>query len=157
MQYIYFYASIALVLILFSISAFFRPLGFRHYVIWITSISYSLIYEITFGALLKLYYYIEPQGSILYILISSIFLYPILNLLYIIYLPKTPKSVILYSVFWIIGLLLFELLSIKTRTIVLTGWAIMPWSILTYAFTLLLLYLLNNYMIDKIIGSIRKT
>ena len=67
---------------------FFKPLDFRSYVIAVTSITYSLVYEVILGEYYGLYYYINEKDSIIYIVLAGIILYPALNIIYVLFLPK---------------------------------------------------------------------
>jgi hypothetical protein len=135
MAYTIFYISIIIVWIVFLTSIPFRPLRLSNFIIGITSVAYSLVYEITFGDRLKLYYYINPENSILYMLIAGIFIYPLLNIIYTLFLPFKMKSILIYTFIWIVIMLIFEYINLISKTIVFTGWKPIPWSIVTYIVT----------------------
>lgn len=138
----FFYGSILALWIVFLIVVGKKQFKVRHLFLWISYSVYSLSYEIIFGEILGLYYYIIPEESILYILLSSLFLYPVIMILYILFLRQ--KKVLWYTVGWIIFVQIFELISLYTKTIVLTGWRLIPWSPFTYIVTYLLLYQANE-------------
>ena len=132
MEYIIFYFSIATVFVIFLISIYFKPLRLGNIIIGITSVAYSLVFDLTFGDRLKLYYYINPENSVLYILIAGLFLYPLINIIYTLFLPVKMKSILIYTGVWIILMLIFEYINLQSKTIVFTGWKPIPWSIVTY-------------------------
>lgn len=151
----FFYGSI-LVIFIFSIflCAKKRP-DLAKIITGLASVTYSLTFDIIFGWLMGLYYYITPQTSMLYILISSFFIYAPLNVIYIMYLPSALKNKLIYSSVWIAVMLLFEYGSLAVRTIVFTGWNPIPWSVVTYVTTYLWINLLYSYLISK--GLSRRT
>ncbi|HQL36058.1 MAG TPA: hypothetical protein PLG67_05620, partial [Bacillota bacterium] len=65
------------------------------------------------------------------------------------FLPERIKPAVVYTFIWIILLLAFEILSLYARTIVFTGWRIVPWSIVTYIFTFVWVNLLFRYQKKK--------
>lgn len=150
MEFIVFYISVIAVLVVFLISIYFRPLRLSNIIIGISSIAYSLIYDLTLGNRLKLYYYINPENSVLYMLISGIILYPLLNTIYTLFLPVKMKSILLYTGAWIVIMLLFEYLTWLTKTIVFTGWNPIPWSVVTYIFTYTWIFIFYRYLLRKI-------
>lgn len=131
----FFYASIAIIWIIFFICIAKRPVGFKHLIIAFTAIGYSLLYETALGEYLGLYYYINPQKSLFYIIVSAILIYPVIEVIYTLFLPARLYPAIIYTGAWILLMLAFELLSLYTGTVVLTGWRVIPWSIVTYIFT----------------------
>ncbi|MDQ2085571.1 hypothetical protein RBH29_03875 [Herbivorax sp. ANBcel31] len=149
MEYIFFYLSIAGVLLILGICSFYKPLDFRSFVIAVTTIAYSLIYEIILGEYYGLYYYINQNNSIIYMVLAGILLYPSLNVIYVLFLPKQIKNTILYTFFWIIAMIIFEYGSLLFKTIVFTGWELIPWSIVTYLGTYLWIYLLYRYISNR--------
>jgi hypothetical protein len=46
---------------------------------------------------------------------------------------------------WILLLQIMELISIYTKTLVLTGWRIVPWSMLTYFLTFLFAFMADRF------------
>jgi len=112
----------------------------------ITGMGYSLLYETTLGEYLELYHYINPENSLFYIILSAVLIYPIIEVIYTIFLPEKAYSAIIYTATWLVLMLIFELASIYTKTIVLTGWKIVPWSIITYFITFCWINLLFRYM-----------
>ncbi len=139
----FFYGSILIIWIILLIVLGKRPFKVHHLFIWITYSLYSLVFEIVFGEILKLYYYITPEESMVYILIGSLFLYPVKMVLYVFFLPR--KKVLWYTAGWIIFVQVLELVSLYTKTIVLTGWKVVPWSPITYLVTYLFLFLADRY------------
>lgn len=146
MSYTFFYVSGILLIGIFFTSVYFKGLTLSIAIIGIASVAYSLTYEIILGDQLKLYHYIKPKVSTLYMVLAGIFIYPLLNMLYLLYLPKGTGSVIAYTVAWIIAMFLFEFASFATKTVVLTGWKPFPWSILTYIFTYSWINLFYSYL-----------
>jgi hypothetical protein len=112
----------------------------------ITAIGYSLLYETTLGEYLELYHYINPEHSLFYIILSAVLIYPIIEVIYTIFLPEKAYSAIIYTTVWLVLMLALELISIYTKTIVLTGWKVIPWSIITYIITFSWINLLFRYM-----------
>ncbi len=133
----FFYISIAAVWIIFLILAVKRPLTLKHLMIGITAMGYSLLYETFFGEYIGLYYYINKENSLLYVILSAVLLYPEIEVIYTMFLPEKLYPSIRYTAIWIVLLLIFELASLYTRTIVLTGWKVIPWSVITYIVTIL--------------------
>ncbi len=136
----FFYCSILIFWIALFIVARIRPFKLHHLFLWLIYSLYSLCFEAFFGEVLKLYYYIAPGASILFILLGSLLLYPLTAVLYVLLFPK--KMVLWYTVGWIVLLQGLEIVSIYTRTIVLTGWRIIPWSPLTYLISFLFICLM---------------
>ena len=150
MEYIIFYVSLALILVAFLISIYIKPFTLSNLIIGITTISYSLIYEMAFSDRLKLYYYINPKDSNLYVLLSGIFIYPLLNIMFTLFLPVKIKRIVVYTLFWIIFMLLFEYINLTGKTIVFTGWKPIPWSIVTYLITYTWIIYFYSYLLKKI-------
>jgi hypothetical protein len=132
MPFIFFYSSIIAIFLIFLICLKYRHFGLSSIIIGITTIACSLANDIIFGDQLKLFYYINPQTSKFYIVISALLLYPILNIIYTMFLPGNRMHALLYTCFWIAFLLLFEYASLLAKTIVFTGWRPIPWSIVIY-------------------------
>ncbi len=113
----------------------------------ISSAVFSLSFDSILGEHLGLYHYINSNVSIPYIVISGVFIYPPLNLFYLLFIPEGGyKKVLPYVSVWIVVMLIYEAISIATGTVVFTGWKPVPWSIITYIavyawMTLLFLYL----------------
>jgi hypothetical protein len=137
------------VLIVFAIVTRYKTPDIRHLIIGITSIAYSMTYDIIFGDIFELYYYIDLRYSTLYMVIEGILLYPALNIIYTLFLPQRLSNTLYYTIYWIAGVFLLEHITILTRTIVLTGWNVLPWSILTYIVTFLWINLLYRYLTGK--------
>lgn len=136
----------AFILLLFIIAACFKKITPAAVITDLIYVGYSLVFEIILGDRLGLYYYISPAESTLYMILSVILIYIPINLIYLAFLPEKPGGIVVYTVFWIVGMLLFEYVSLVTDIVVFTGWRILPWSILTYIATYLLLNLLYRYL-----------
>lgn len=149
MSHIFFYASIVVLLILFLFVCTFKSPKLPNVIIGLTAVGYSLIIDIILGDQLKLYYYIDPQLSTMYIVVSAVFVYPILNIIYTLFLPKKFKSLIIYTFCWITSLLVFEYACVKAKTIVFTGWQALPWSIIIYLVTYIWIYYFYIFLIRK--------
>ena len=149
MEYKFFYGSIVALAVLFFISIRIKRLTLPCIIIGITTIGYSLVNDIFFGSYLKLFYYISIKELPLYAVLAAIFIYPLLNIIYVLFLPKNNKKVLLYTFIWIIALLLFEYSTILTKTIVFTGWRPIPWSIVTYIVAYLWVYFFYKYLSKK--------
>ncbi|HYF75076.1 MAG TPA: hypothetical protein VD757_00705 [Candidatus Nitrosocosmicus sp.] len=135
MAVMFFYCSIAATWMLFFLCILKRPLTFRHIIIAIAGIGYSLLYETILGEYNDLYYYIDPEKSLLYIILSAVTIYPVIEIIYAIFLPDKALPALFYTALWIILMLAFEYASLYTGTLVLTGWKVIPWSIITYVVT----------------------
>jgi len=142
---IFFYGNIIVFWILIILTFRKKGLRLRNIFLWVFYSLYSLTYEVFFGEIFHLYYYISYSQSIAYILIASYFLYPPAALIYAIYMPDKGMRVV-YTCVWIVLLLALELASIYTKTIVLTGWRIIPWSIITYIASYTLIFLIDKYL-----------
>jgi len=143
MAIIFFYGSILVIWIVLLIVVGKRTFKVRHLFVWISYSLYSLVYEFFFGSVLKLYHYITPDKSILYTLVGSLFLYPVIMVIYVLFLPS--KKVLWYTAGWIVFVQILELISLWTKTVVLTGWKVIPWSPLTYIITFALLLKADEY------------
>lgn len=146
MALVYFYGSITVVIIIFLLFVLKKTITFKHIVIYISGIGYSLLYETVFGEYAGLYHYINKSDSLFYIIVSGVLLYPVIDAIYALFLPERVKPAILYTIIWLVLMIASELLSIYTKTIVFTGWKLMPWSIVTYIFTFIWINLLFRYM-----------
>ncbi len=140
------YGSIAGVWIVLMISAFIRPVTFKSIMVGITGVGYSLLFECVLGEQYGLYYYVRPEVSLFYIIITAVFLYPILEIIYTLFLPNKFRPALIYTFLWIILMLVFELISMYTKSVILTGWKVMPWSIITYIATFGWVNLLFRYI-----------
>ena len=149
MEYKFFYGSIGALVILFLISIKFKRLTLPCIIIGITTVGYSLINDTFFGSYLKLFYYINTKEQPLYAVLAAIFIYPLLNMIYILFLPKS--KVLMYTGMWIIALLIFEYCTILTKTIVFTGWRPIPWSVVTYIVAYSSIYFFYKYLSKKFI------
>lgn len=142
----FFYGSIAVLWVIFFICTVKKPLTFKHIMVFIAAVGYSLLYETSLGEYTGLYYYINPESSLFYIIVSAVFIYPIVEVIYTMFLPEKTYPAVIYTAAWIVLMLIFELASLYTRTVVLTGWRVMPWSIVTYVFTFSWINLLFRYL-----------
>jgi hypothetical protein len=149
MEVAFFYGSIAAVDIVFFICALIKPLTFKSVIIAIAGMGYSMIFDATMGEYLGLYYYVNRSDSLFYVIVSSVLLYPIIEVIYTIFLPEKVYPAIVYTAVWIVLMLIFELVSIYAGTIVLTGWRIMPWSIAAYIFAFSWINLLFRHLKKK--------
>jgi len=149
MGYVFFYLSLFGVLISLIICLYFKPLDFRKAVIGIMTVAYSMIYETVLSGYLSLYYYLNPRDSVIYIVMSAILLYPSLNIMYTMFLPKDKKAVLGYTIAWMAAMMIFEYFSVMFGTVVFTGWTPFPWSVVTYVVTYLWVYLTYRYLSKK--------
>jgi hypothetical protein len=151
MPYTFFYVSIIAIIILFFVISYFKPVGLNNIMIGITTIGYTMVYDIIFGDRFKLYYYISPSVSTFYIVLASVFLYPLLNMIYTLYLPGKIKNILIYTGAWIVLMILFEYISLLAHAIVFTGWKPVPWSFITYIVTYIWIVLLFGYLKAKVV------
>jgi len=154
MAYIFFYSSIAVLLITFLICCNFRKLKLPNIIIGLTTVGYSLISDILLGDQFKLFYYINPQVSTLYMILSAVLIYAVLNIAYTMFLPKKHKNALIYTVGWIVALLLFEYASLLTKALIFTGWKPFPWSIVTYIVAYVWIYFFYSFLTKKIPAKI---
>lgn len=140
------YGSIAGVWIVFFICRSVKPVTFKSIMVFITGIGYSLLFETTLGEYLDLYYYVNPSDSLFYIILTAVFLYPVIEVTYTLFLPEKAYPALIYTAAWLVLMLIFELASIYTKSIILTGWRVMPWSIITYLVTFGWINLLFRYL-----------
>jgi hypothetical protein len=138
----YFYIYLVSAWVVLLVCSQFKPIGIRHAVIGVATIAYTLIYETIFGKWLSLYYYLNFSNSTLYMILAGVFLYPVLNMIYVLFLPATRGGLTTYTIVWIAAMLLFEYVTVLQGIVVMTGWRPIPWSIATYAFTYLWINLL---------------
>jgi hypothetical protein len=116
------------------------------FIIGIASVAFSLIVDITFGDYFGLYHYINPQASVIYMVGSAIFIYPLINIIYTLFLPESLNRLFIYTTIWIGAMLVFEYLSVYFRTIVFTGWRPFPWSLIIYIATFLWINVFYKYI-----------
>lgn len=146
MAYGFFYLSFFVMWAAFAVvSRIIRP-DIRSLVIGIATAGYSVTFDMVFGVMGGLYHYISPPESSKYIVLSALLIYPFINIIYTSFLPQKPKRAVYYTALWIAGMLLFEYLSVKSGTIVFTGWRPVPWSIITYIITFAWIYSLYTNM-----------
>lgn len=138
----FFYGSVLLLWFVFLIVVRKKPIMLHHLFLWLIYSLYSLCYEVLFGGVLKLYHYISPGESLWYILLGSLLCYPLQAVLYALFFPK--NMALWYTAGWLAFMQAFELASLYTGTIVMTGWRILPWSPVTYLFSFLFVYLLEK-------------
>ena len=132
MAYAYFYMSVGAVWVFFAISIHYRPLRLNNIIIGISSALYSVIFDTIFGQRMGLYYYIAPQDSTLYTILSAVLVYSLLNIAYTLFLPRKGSGVLAYTALWMGAMLLFEYFSLVTGIVVFSGWKPIPWSFVTY-------------------------
>lgn len=142
----FFYGSLAVVWVVFLFCNLKKTVGLKNIIIAIAAVGFSLVFESALGEYAGLYYYINQPDSLLYIILSGVLLYPVINMIYTMFLPEKLNSAIFYTIIWIVLMLAFELLSLYTNTIVLTGWRVVPWSILTYILTFSWINLFFRYL-----------
>ncbi len=142
----FFYGSIAAIWVVLFVCAVKKPLSFKHLMVAITAMGYSLLYETSLGEYSGLYYYVNPETSLFYIILSAVLIYPAIEVIYAMFLPEQTYPAIIYTIAWIVLMLAFELASLYTRTVVLTGWKVIPWSIVTYIVTFSWINLLFRYL-----------
>ncbi len=150
MEVLFFFISIAAAWTILGIVLRFRNLQFSHIIIGIATTAYTLVYETILGIQQGLYYYISPQTSALYIVLAAVLLYPVANIIYVLFLPEGRNAVLMYTVAWIAGMLLFEYASVMARIIVFTGWQPIPWSLVTYLITYAWVYYFYRYLTRKV-------
>lgn len=149
MSVAFFYSSIILALIALGFSLYFRRLNLAGITIGITSIGYSLAFDNLFGHYFGLYYYITPKDSTMYTIIAGILLYPVLNVIYTLFLPNQTNKVLTYTLIWIAAMMVFEHLNFAAGTVVLTGWKVIPWSVVIYIVTYGWVYIFYRYLTHK--------
>lgn len=142
----FFYSSIIAAWIVFLFCSLKKPITFKNVMVAIAAMGYSLLFETTLGEYIGLYHYINPSNSLFYIIVAAVLLYPVIEVIYTMFLPEKAKPAMVYTFIWILLMLAFELLSLYTRTVVLTGWRVIPWSIATYVFTFGWINLLFRYL-----------
>ena len=147
MEYTYFYIYLISVWVVLLVCSQFKPVEIWHGVIGAVTVAYSLAYEIIFGNWMGLYYYLDPDHTALYMVLAGVMMYPVLNVIYVLFLPKDKSRLLLYTGIWILAMILFEYVIIWQGIIVLTGWKPIPWSLATYAFTYLWINLLYRRLI----------
>ena len=149
MAYLFFYTSTVAALILFLIICTLRELRLENIIIGLTTVGYSLVHDVLLGDHFKLFYYIAPASSTLFMIISAGLLYPFLNMTYTMFLPGRFKHAMIYTACWILAMLMFEHASILTKTVVFTGWVPIPWSLVIYLFTYAWIYLFYRFLLKK--------
>lgn len=152
MNLLFFYGSVIALLVVFLLAHTRKRFRMRHMILMIGYSLYNLIFELVFGEILGLYYYIEKEVSLIYIILAAVFLYPLIAVLYIFFLPGGLKAY-LYTACFTAAMLLMELISLHTGTIVLTGWNIMPWSIVTYIVSFCLINIFYGFLERKLPDS----
>lgn len=150
MNYIFFYSSIIVLIIGFIICCKIRALRLSNVIIGITTVGYSLINDTLFGNHFHLFYYISLNETNLFMILAALFLYPILNMIYTMFLPVKSKNISIYTICWIVLLLVFEYFSLKTRSLIFTGWQPIPWSIVSYIVAYLWIFYFYRYLTKKV-------
>ncbi len=149
MAYIFFYSSFIILVVLFIICSTLRKPTLSNIVIGLTTVGYSLINDVLFGDQLELFHYINLEVSTIYMVLSAVMIYPILNILYTMFLPTKGKNILIYTFCWIVVMLFFEYASVITKTIIFTGWQPLPWSIVLYIVTYLWIYYFYTFLTKK--------
>lgn len=149
MPYMFFYASLFTIWIVFALISHTVRLNINHLLIGIATVAYSAVFDTVLGTINGLYYYVSPGESQMYIILAALLIYPFVNIIYVAFLPEKTKEAIVYTVFWIAAMLLFEYFSVITRTIVFTGWRPFPWSVIAYILTYAWVIPLYNYSSRK--------
>ncbi|HHV29227.1 MAG TPA: hypothetical protein GXX73_06460 [Clostridium sp.] len=149
MEYMFYYFSLFGVLVSLIICLYFKSFDFKSSIIGIVTVAFSMVYETVLGGYFGLYYYLNPKDSIIYMVLSAILLYPALNIIYTMFLPKKKKAILGYTATWMIAMLIFEYFSVISGTVVFTGWKPFPWSVVTYIVTYLWVYLIYRYLSNK--------
>lgn len=149
MAYVFFYSSIAVLIVLFLVCCTLRPLRLSNIIIGLATIGYSLANDILFGDHFKLFHYINTEESTLFIVIAAVFIYPLLNILYTLFLPDKGQNIFIYTLCWIIAMIAFEYASVITKTIVFTGWKPIPWSFVTYVIAYFWIYFFYKFITNK--------
>ncbi|MGE5632725.1 MAG: hypothetical protein ACM3TR_16785 [Caulobacteraceae bacterium] len=146
MEYKFFYGSIIAVWIILFVALAFRPLRLRNALVAVAGVGYSLLFDATLGEYLGLYYYIKPSASILYIILSAVALYPVIEVIFTLFLPEKTMPILIYTTVWLLLMLAHEIASLMTKTIVFTGWKVFPWSILAYITTFTWINVFYGYL-----------
>mgnify|MGYP000978303535 CR=1 FL=1 len=142
----FFYISILTIIVALLACSNVRRLKPANMIIGIATVGFSLVFENILGTVLGLYYYIKPEFSVIYIVIASIFIYPPLNIIYTLFLPRKRNNIFVYTLLWIGAMMFFEYFSIIAGTVVLTGWKPFPWSVITYIVTYTWINLFYAYL-----------
>ncbi len=150
MSVAFFFISIAAAWTILGIVLRFRSLELPHIIIAIATTAYTLVYETILGIHQGLYYYINPETSAFYIVLAAVLLYPLVNIIYVLFLPVGRNAVLIYTGAWIAGMLVLEYASVMARTIVFTGWQPIPWSLVTYLVTYSWIYYFYMYLTRKV-------
>jgi len=151
MAYVNFYIYLILMCTAFLVINHIRPFSFRIIIIGVTTAAYSLTFDMLLGNWQGLYYYLDSKNSALYMVLSGIFIYPVVNMIYVLFLPKRLKYLLIYTAIWIVGMLLFEYVTVWQKIVIFTGWKVIPWSLVTYVFTYLWVNLMYGYVKRKIV------
>lgn len=149
MKYAIVYLSIALTWIILVISAGKKGRKTGYVIIGLVSAVYSLSFDTFFGEYTGLYHYLNTEISPVYIIITGILLYPVLNVIYSVFIPHKTSKLIVYTLLWITAMILFEQLTLITDTVVLTGWEPLPWSIVVYIATYALILTVYGVLSKK--------
>lgn len=149
MEYYFYYISVLITIFLAIVLRVFKKPLLPKIIIGITTVAVSMVFDTLMGSILGLFYYISPHESLIYSILSAIFLYSLLNIMYVSFLPQNIREDIIYTIFWIAGLLLFEYLSVIANTIVYTGWSMFPWSVILYIVSYAWISLFYKYLLRK--------
>lgn len=142
LKHIVIYASIVTAWLVLAYISRRKKISRAHIITVLASSVYSLSFDLLPGEYLGLYHYVERSVSIPYIILTGVLLYPLLNLFYLLFLPKKSIRIIPYAAVWIAAMLAFEFITVAAGSVVFTGWKPIPWSVVTYIITYLWITLL---------------
>ena len=148
MNYTFFYIMILLPIPALIAVSRFKQVRLPAVTAGLVSIGYSLIFDITFGGLLGLYYYINLDETTVFMILAAVFIYAPLDILFLVFIPSGIGKAAAYTAAWTAGMLLLECACLSTGTLVFTGWRIFPWSFITYAATYIWIIKFYRYL-DK--------
>jgi hypothetical protein len=154
MEYTFFNISAAFMPLLLLVASCIRKIKPAAVITGAMSVGYSMLFDISFGDRLGLYYYISPSKSTLYMVLSAVLIYLAANIVFLAFLPENPGRLVFYTSMWVAGMLLLEYACLVTRTIVFTGWDMFPWSIAAYVVTYVWLILFYRYL-DRRLSTVR--
>ena len=149
MAYTFFFIYLILICSALFICNSFRRIKLGHIIIGITSAAYSIAVDIIIGDNLGYYFYLDHGRSTFYIVVAGILIYPVLNIIYVLFLPERGRRFLVYTALWTIAMILFEYLTLKQRIVVFTGWKPIPWSLALYALTYLWINIFYRYLKRK--------
>ncbi|WP_139264231.1 CBO0543 family protein [Clostridium magnum] len=115
---------------------FNKKLGVPDFIVVLTLMALVGIVHSLLVSQLHLYYYVSKEATHVYFIFYDIVVYPALAILFIrfLFIKRTVRYMIIYNIFWICFMTLFELLVVKPAGIIVyTGWRIIPQSIYFYS------------------------